>query len=453
MAVTFHIGNTINGTSTGTPSMSLAFPSAVTAGDTLVMALLFGVTGNSALTIADTVNGTWANSFLYDNCDGGGGKALFIGYFQNSAAGTPTVTATWTGGGSNTARMAIMAYSGAAAASVDQYTTHLTQTGVTNPSTNNVTTTQASEMLVAIGTADNAGYTWTSNASGSNPTSWTNRYNVATGKLIVDEASVSSTGTYGETWTTTSDNHAAAILTLKAAGAAPAGPAFVKGNTADTNATSTGTLAIAFPSAVTAGNTLVLTAAWQNQRSGLTVSDSVNGAWIAQVVPNSATNTTGMIAYFQNTGAGTPTVTVSGGGNADVVRAAIMEYGGVSASSVDQISVANQTAQSNTQTPTVTTTQASELLIAFCSTNTALTGNASGSNPSSGWTNRYTVSNWVWVDEVSVSSTGSYKENWTSSFTGFTTGILTLKATGAAAPPTGDTASTLAGPVVAVTLQ
>lgn len=85
---------------TSTASPSKAFASAVSAGDVLWCATWQYSQSNTCTGVGDTVNG--ANSWTMAgggpiNSAGFGNARLYIWYRLNSGAGTPTVTATWTG--------------------------------------------------------------------------------------------------------------------------------------------------------------------------------------------------------------------------------------------------------------------------------------------------------------------------------------------------------------------
>lgn len=204
----FAQGNSVSGSSV------LAYPGAVSAGNTLICAIRVGA-AITAISVSDDVNGAWTVTSTDFT-----GDTLIVAYFQNSATGTPTVTGSWTGGGS--IRTIILDYTGVAAASVDQLQAADNGTPpVALPSTASVTTTVASEILIAIWEGS-GGSAITSNGTGSNPSSgWTNRFAVDVGKLVADDVTVSSTGTYNEVWNNPSvDGGSSCIVTLKASGAA-----------------------------------------------------------------------------------------------------------------------------------------------------------------------------------------------------------------------------------------
>src|SRR5215831_5196090 len=197
-------------------SASLAFGSAVTAGNTLIMAVRVGALGITGVSISDSVNGTWSGTGTVQTVQEGSDHTLIVGYKLNTAGGTPTVTASWTGGGS--IRAFILEYSGGSTSALDGIS--LIDRGSTaTPSTPALATSVATDTLVAILSAANNPAP-SSNYTGSNPSSgWTQRFDVDNHKLRVDDVSVSSTGTYQEFWGSVADAYATAIIALKPGGA------------------------------------------------------------------------------------------------------------------------------------------------------------------------------------------------------------------------------------------
>ena len=173
---------------------SLAYNSAVTAGDTLVVFVRVGA-AISGVSVSDSVNGAWTSAINTDTV----GDSHIVGYFQNTASGTPTVTVSWTTSGS--IRLGILEYGGVAASSLDQGPTYASFSGAAGVATSpSVTTTVASEVLIVSLERNAAGGANTDNGSGSNPSSgWTNRVAVDVSKLWVSDVVVSSTGTYQDT--------------------------------------------------------------------------------------------------------------------------------------------------------------------------------------------------------------------------------------------------------------
>lgn len=72
----------------------------------------------------------------------------------------------------------------------------------------------------------------------------------------------------------------------------------------------------AYDTAVSSGNTLVAMVVLRTTQTDTGISDSVNGAWTCPAGANYSDGSAKvMICYFNNTGAGTPTLTLSLGGN------------------------------------------------------------------------------------------------------------------------------------------
>lgn len=189
---------------------------------------------------------------------------------------------------------------------------------------------------------------------------------------------------------------------------------------------------LAYSGAVTAGSLLVCGICSAGNITQ--VSDSVNGNWTKAVDEDGLGGTEAYteIWYFANTGAGTPTVSFTGGFDG-FESMAIAEYSGVAtASPLDQTQHAFDA--SGTTHPdtgnTATTTQADELLI-------GVFGNPGSRTitPGDSFTERYdetSNSRAVWLGDKIVSATGAYKASGTSSSTGerWAATIATFKAAG-----------------------
>lgn len=88
-----------------------------------------------------------------------------------------------------------------------------------------------------------------------------------------------------------------------------------------------------FGSAVTSGNTLIALVAIRVTQTDTGISDTVNGAWTCDAGANHSDGSQkAMICYFNNTGAGTPQLTLSLGGNSATYWN-ISEWSGVANSS------------------------------------------------------------------------------------------------------------------------
>ena len=198
-------------------TFSLAFSGAVSAGSTIGFCIRVG-TSASGFTAGDSVNGanTWTCEAPFNNL---AGDTLACGWFQNTGAGTPNVTVNWTGSAS--IRAIIWEAAGVVTAGGrDQFSIADPGSGspTTTPSTPTANTTSTNEIILAMVEASNAGFSYTENASGSNPSSgWAQVADVDTGKLHLSYVVVSATGAYKEVWSTSSDFFSAGILSFAAA--------------------------------------------------------------------------------------------------------------------------------------------------------------------------------------------------------------------------------------------
>lgn len=138
------------------------------------------------------------------------------------------------------------------------------------------------------------------------------------------------------------------------------------------------TTTVAFPAAVSAGDLLVAVVRTGTAAAVSSISDSVNGAWtVLAAVANGAGED--FVAYFVNSGAGTPTVTVNFGA-ASSPQISIAAFSNVlTASPLDQTG-AGATGASGTSlaADSVTTTHANEIVIGFFSQGATETFSQSG---------------------------------------------------------------------------
>jgi hypothetical protein len=144
------------------------------------------------------------------------------------------------------------------------------------------------------------------------------------------------------------------------------------------NSANVASFTLAYSSGVTAGNELfAVIRLGNNSDTPITVSDNVNaGNWTQAVLLNDATNGRYIgIYYKENTGAGTPTVTLSYAlSDASLKGLNIYEYSGLAtSSSIDQVNSANSASTSTPTSGNITTTQASELILAAMTFSTSST--------------------------------------------------------------------------------
>lgn len=161
---------------------TLAYSGAVTAGNFLVGCCRIGGNDAATPTLSDSVNGAW-NTILRRGFATDHTLGLF--WFPNTGAGTPTVTLNEAGGG--TKRWVIAEYD--AAGNVIVLDQSASDTNIsTTPSSGDMITTAASEMLLGVMTAV-LSPTITAGSS------FTIRQTVAS-KISLEDRAVGSTGTY-----------------------------------------------------------------------------------------------------------------------------------------------------------------------------------------------------------------------------------------------------------------
>lgn len=152
------------------------------------------------------------------------------------------------------------------------------------------------------------------------------------------------------------------------------------------NVTASGTgttLTKVFASGVTAGSLLVCSITWGTGTGNASFSDNINGAWGATVkTTNDAGNGQSVTtSYFPNSGAGTITITATTP-SADHRGMIITEYSGVATvTPLDGTSAGQvQAAATSHTSPTVTVSQADDLVYGFVCEDTAGSATISSSN-------------------------------------------------------------------------
>lgn len=137
-----------------------------------------------------------------------------------------------------------------------------------------------------------------------------------------------------------------------------------------------------FTGAVTSGNTLVALVAIRNTQTDTGISDDVNGAWTCPAGANySDGGKKAMLCYYNNTGAGTPTLTLSLG-SASATYWNISEWSGVANSSPeDTASEGGDVSAPFTAGAGLTSTTAGLIVCVFSADATI-----SGATPATGFT-------------------------------------------------------------------
>lgn len=189
-------------------STTLAFASSVTSGS-LLLASGRAATGTVTVTCSDNVN---AGNYAADGSETGNSQTLFLQSMPNAGAGATTVTCAL--GSAQTLRLIIQEFSGVAASSpLDGTPVGADSGGASNtsPSSGNLTTANASDLLVGIIICGNGNGALTAGSG------WTLDQSVVN-KAFAEYQIVSATGSYAANGTlAASDNWNALIAAYKAA--------------------------------------------------------------------------------------------------------------------------------------------------------------------------------------------------------------------------------------------
>lgn len=171
-----------NTTNTASPA-TLAYNSNNTAGNLLIITGR-GNSGTTAVSISDSQGNTWANFQLNQSS----GYRFFMGYALNCKAGANTLTVA---GGGGLLTYAIAEYSGVLA--FDTQTSAIA--GGANPSSGNITTAVANELLIGV-----IGLTSATTTAG---TGFTLRQGGAMSTSCIEDKFTNSAGSNAATFTTT----------------------------------------------------------------------------------------------------------------------------------------------------------------------------------------------------------------------------------------------------------
>ena len=187
---------------------TLAYAGAVASGDLLVSCFVV-TNGSTAITVSDSVNGAWSLA-AGPYADPTPIIQIYSHYFVNSGAGTPTVTFSWTGGG--TVRYAIAAARGMKTSAVLDAAAGANGTSSTPSSGVTATRAQANELLWACLWAASA----TTITAGTNFTIAISDPATPNSRIGSEYQIVSATGTDAGTFTVGSSmNWVAAVATFK----------------------------------------------------------------------------------------------------------------------------------------------------------------------------------------------------------------------------------------------
>lgn len=176
-----------------------------------------------------------------------------------------------------------------------------------------------------------------------------------------------------------------------------------KGN----NISNVNTVSKAYAGAVASGNSLIAIVATNGLPTNtFSLSDSVNGSWLAADLSNAGVGNVAVgIFRLQTTGAGTPTVTANMTGTAGPMFLTIWEVNGFASSPLDQTAqVATAGGAVQKAGPTGTTAQANELWVGVV----ALESNSGGALTASGsWTLDQTNDNFLGTEFQVVAAVGT----------------------------------------------
>jgi hypothetical protein len=199
------------------PAATVTLASNVVAGDGLFLNITVGA-ADTISSITDTQSNTWV---LVASAIFSGARQTLLYYVQNANAGATTVTVTF--GAYPDSSLILVEWSGLVTSSMlDKYATAYDSGYVQNHSAGpTATTTQASELVIIAGGADASAPTWGAGSgfSGllSNPGGASPSY--TSGAMAFE--TVSSTGAYSGTLTTSSYQQGQAVIaTFKLAGGA-----------------------------------------------------------------------------------------------------------------------------------------------------------------------------------------------------------------------------------------
>lgn len=183
--------------SSGVASLSQAYPSNVLSGDLLVVAVYWGNSAVTSVTISDTLSTTW-NQSNGPTLDTGSDYHATIYWGIAPSAGADTVTVNFSGAGGNFPSIFIHEYYIPSGATVSVDGTPVNGTGSSGtPNSGNITTTVSGDLLL--------GYIsqWDSSSAFFAPTGWSTRLysSLTAGDNITQDTITGSAGTYAATVT------------------------------------------------------------------------------------------------------------------------------------------------------------------------------------------------------------------------------------------------------------
>lgn len=158
-----------------------------------------------------------------------------------------------------------------------------------------------------------------------------------------------------------------------------AAPAYVQGNSAVPQTPQT-TVPVTYTAAQTAGNLNVVIVGWNDTaNSVVSISDTRLNTYLLAVGPTKRTAALSQSIYYaKNIAGGTNTVTVKFSGSANYPDIRILEYSGLDAFNPFDVAIGASGSSTTSSAGTITTTSASEVLIAGNTVTSITTGAGTG---------------------------------------------------------------------------
>jgi len=380
-----------------TSSATLTFTSNNIAGNWIGVCIRAGNSGET-FTVTDSKGNTYHRAIQFNET--GNGNTLGVFYAENIAGGGNTITVSVTT--ATALRFAIFEYSGlAVSGSLDA--TVGTQGNSTSPNSGSVATTANGDLLLgAILTGGTATFT-----AGSGYTTEESVPSEPNTKLIAEDQVQTSAGTSSASASIAASDNWAAVLAAFSVVSQPARIAFVQVNSATPQPPQT-SVAVPYDLAQTAGNLNVVVVGWNDSTATVSsVVDSKGNTYSLAIGPTVQTGVaTQSIYYAKNIAAAAAnanTVTVTFTSSATYPDIRIAEYSGVDTVNPLDVSVAAQGNSLTSNSGTVTTTSANDLLVGANLVQTTTTG------PGANYLSRVITSQDADIlEDRVVTTTGSY---------------------------------------------
>ncbi|HEY6271777.1 MAG TPA: hypothetical protein VIX19_07275, partial [Terriglobales bacterium] len=443
-------------------AISEPFSQSTVVGDLIVVAVTWGSNPAASITASDTQRNTY--SLATSEWDSVNHEGLAILYSPNTRGGADTVRVSF-GASDNYRRIIVSEYSGVAATNPLDVSSKNISTGAStsaNGAASGAATTTTNGDLIFGAVTDDSGNFGNISAG----TGFTERFALNNIDTATEDTVQPAAGPVAATFTfSLADRYLAAMAAFHPAAAGTAvasGTGFVQG--ADlTNDTGSATISQTFPSAVTAGNTILVAVSWgDNAAPSISASDTLGNSYsLATTEWDSANNQGLSIFYSPNILAGADTVTVNFGQSDEYRRIIVSEYSGIAAANpldATAVNLAGGSRAANGATSTTgTTTSAGDLVFGAVMDDSGHFGNISAGT---GFTRRFTLNNVDTATEdavqaapgpVAATFTFSLSDRYLAEMAAFRPAAIganggplspTLSATMACAPPTLSSAAT-----------